>query len=102
MDLLYPEEVTACHSDSELSNMDALDSSLKRHSHFFLSPASASDPARRRPRSVPFLPLHDEPASPMLTVLDDSSSERLDRFSLGTEGGGDIEDGVANDKGGLR
>ena len=99
MDLLQPEPATACHSDSELSNMDELDSSLKRHSHFFLSPVATT---RRRPRSVPFLPAHDDAASPMMTVLDDSSSERLDRDSVGTEGGGELEDGVASDKEGLR
>lgn len=102
MDMLYPEPTQACYSDSELSNME-LESSLKRHSHFFLPPSSSH---RARPRSVPLLPAADPyaAASPMMTVLDDSSSERIDRVSDGTtDGGGDAEEmNGATDKDGIR
>ena len=97
MDLLYPEtSLQASYSDSELSNME-LESSLKRHSHFFLPPSRSN---RVRPRSVPLLPSADPytAASPMMTVLDDSSSERIDRVSDGTtDGGGDAEEGAEKD-----
>ena len=88
MEWLQPDPPSQdCHSDSELSDMD-ISSSLKRHSHFFLPPGVT----RARPRSVPLLPYRS--ASPMMTVLDDSSSERIDRVSDGTaEGAGDREDG---------
>ena len=105
MDLLYPESSQACYSDSELSNME-LESSLKRHSHFFLPPSRSNRP---RPRSVPLLPSADPyttAASPMMTVLDDdSSSERIDRVSDGTtDGGGETEElnVGATDKEGIR
>ena len=86
MDLLHLEASQVCHSDSELSNMDRFErkSSLKRHSHFFLSPPTST---RSRPRSVPLLSDNDDndAASPMvMTVLDDSSSERIDRDSVDT------------------
>lgn len=79
MDLLYLEQsadTLTSHSDSELSTMDDIevDSSLPRHSHFFCPPST-----RLRPRSVPLLVVdNDDPcaASPMLTVLDDFTSER--------------------------
>lgn len=94
MDCLYPDQSSdelTSHSDSELSNME-LESSLKRHSHFFLPP-----PSRRRPRSVPPLLLdgHTRAVSPMLTVLDGSSSERIDGDSVETEGGGETRDEIS-------
>lgn len=107
MDLLYPEQSLTCHSDSELSDMsDSLvESSLKRHSHFFLPLPTST---RSRPRSVPLLSDTDalrdiDTASPMMTVLDDSSSERIDRVSVGTDGCGDAEDNInGSDKEGIR
>lgn len=57
-----------------------VNSSLPRHSHFFCPPST-----RVRPRSVPLLVVdNDDPcaASPMLTVLDDFTSERLERDSV--------------------
>ena len=100
MDLLYPETGRQMsYSVSELSNMDQieLESSLKRHSHFFLPPSRSH---RARPRSVPLLPSADPytAVSPMMTVLDDSSTERIDRVSDGTtDGGGDAEEGAEKD-----
>lgn len=86
MELLYLEQsadLLTSHSDSELSNMDdsEVNSSLPRHSHFFCPPPTTR---RLRPRSVPLLVVDDgdsRAASPMLTVLDDFSSERLERDS---------------------
>lgn len=85
MELLYIEQsadTLTSHSDSELSTMDDIEvnSSLPRHSHFFLPPST-----RLRPRSVPLLVVDNDnscAASPMLTVLDDFTSERLERDSV--------------------
>jgi hypothetical protein len=38
----------------------------------------------------------------MMTVLDDSSSERIDRVSLGTEGGGERDEIDRSGKEGIR
>ena len=97
---MYPAANQDSYSDSELCDSD-ISLSLKRHSHFFLPPPLAG--TRARPRSVPLLS-PDRAASPMMTVLDDSSSERIDRVSDGTtEGGRETEDGGAADKdGGIR
>ena len=96
MDLLYPERPVAWHSESDLSNMRALElnMSLKRHSHFFIPPPHC------RPRSVPISPVYT--AGQMLTVLDGSSSERIDRDSVGTEGGVEGEDNMTAEKEGIR
>lgn len=96
MDLLYPERPVAWHSESDLSNMRALElsMSLKRHSHFFVPPP------RCRPRSVPLSPV--DTAGQMLTVLDGSSSERIDRDSVEAEGGVEGEDIMVAEKEGIR
>lgn len=111
MDLLSAERanLAASHSDSELSDMessDILESSLKRHSHFFLSASSSRlnenrPRPRSRPRSVPLLScnsavmIDDEPASPLMTVLDDSSSERVSDGT--TDGAEEASDGPDRD-----
>ena len=102
MDLLYPKSsLTSCYSESELRDMaensGELDASLKRHSHFFL-PLPPS--TRARPRSVPLMDRDsdDNPAaSPMMTVLDDSSSERIDGVSVGCGEGEDTVNGTEKD-----
>ena len=93
------DSAVTSYSDSELSNLDVdiMESSLPRHSHFFCPPSPLPASARCRPLSVPLL-LDNLPriltASPMLTVLDGSSSERIDRDSTGTDvGEGDNTNG---------
>ena len=94
MDLLYPERPVAWHSESDLSNIKVLEMSmsLKRHSHFFVPPPHG------RPRSVPLSPV--DTAGQMLTVLDGSSSERIDRDSVETEGG--VGEDMTAEKDGIR
>ena len=102
--------LAASFSDSELGDMtdgwEIAESSLKRHSHFFLPlPLSTG---RSRPRSVPLLGVDDAivgfAASPMMTVLDDSSSERIDRVSDGADACGDAPEltNGSSDKDGIR
>lgn len=95
MDLLYPERPVTWHSESDLSNMGLqLRMSLKRHSHFFVPPPHG------RPRSVPLSPV--DTAGQMLTVLDGSSSERIDRESVETEGGVGEDMTAESEKEGIR
>lgn len=80
MDCQVAKNVTS-YSDPELSNVEMVDleASLTRHSHFFGS--------TRCRLSAPVI-LLDDAASPMLTVLDGSSTERIDGVARGGEGEG--------------
>lgn len=88
------------YSDPELSNSEMVDleASLTRHSHFFES--------TRCRLSAPVI-LVDDAASPMLTALDGSSTERIDgapgvRESEGREDGGSEVGSGGGGGGGIR